>query len=73
MTEVDELKRVKHELEERKRLYQQQVIFSKREFSVFLFDHRINLFQIAETRNQYEYLHRQTLPDRQLPPTISVK
>lgn len=52
LTEVDELKRVKHELEERKRLYQQQ---------------------IAETRNQYEYLHRQTLPDRQLPPTISVK
>jgi hypothetical protein len=52
LEEVDELKRVKHELEERKRVYQQQ---------------------IAETRNQYEYLHRQVLPDRQLPPAIIVK
>ena len=31
------------------------------------------LFKIAETRNQYEYLHRQVLPDRQLPPAIIVK
>jgi len=52
LEEVDELKRVKHELEERKKAYQQQ---------------------IAETRNQYEYLHRQVLPDRQLPPAIIVK
>lgn len=52
LQEVDELKRVKHELEERKRIYQQQIV---------------------ETRQQYEYLHRQTLPDRQLPPTIIVK
>jgi hypothetical protein len=52
LEEVDELKRVKHELEERKRAYQQQ---------------------INETRNQYEYLHRQVLPDRQLPPAIIVK
>jgi hypothetical protein len=52
LEEVDELKRVKHELEERKRAYQQQ---------------------ITETRNQYEYLHRQVLPDRQLPPAIIVK
>jgi len=52
LEEVDELKRVKHELEERKRAFQQQ---------------------IAETRSQYEYLHRQVLPDRQLPPAIIVK
>jgi hypothetical protein len=52
LEEVDELKRVKYELEERKRAYHQQ---------------------IAETRNQYEYLHRQVLPDRQLPPAITVK
>jgi len=52
LEEVDELKRVKHELEERKRAYQQQ---------------------IAETRNEYEYLHHQVLPDRQLPPAIIVK
>jgi hypothetical protein len=52
LEEVDELKRVKHELEERKRAYQQQ---------------------ITETRSQYEYLHRQVLPDRQLPPAIIVK
>ncbi|UJR15086.1 hypothetical protein I4U23_002053 [Adineta vaga] len=52
LEEVDELKRVKHELEERKRTYQQQ---------------------IEETRHQYEYLHRQVLPDRQLPPVIRVQ
>jgi hypothetical protein len=52
LEEVDELKRVKYELEERKRAYQQQ---------------------ITETRNQYEYLHHQVLPDRQLPPAIIVK
>ncbi|CAF1168906.1 unnamed protein product [Adineta ricciae] len=52
LEEVDELKRVKHDLEERKRLYQQQ---------------------IEETRQQYEYLHHQVLPDRQLPPAISVQ
>jgi len=52
LEEVDELKRVKHELEERKRAYQQQ---------------------IAETRRQYENLHHQVLPDRQLPPAIVVK
>lgn len=52
LEEVDELKRVKHELEERKRSYQQQ---------------------IEETRHQYEYLHRQVLPDRQLPPAIRVQ
>lgn len=52
LDEVDELKRVKHELEERKKLFQQQ---------------------IRETRHSYEYLHQQVLPDRQLPPAISVK
>ncbi|CAF1160811.1 unnamed protein product [Rotaria sordida] len=52
LEEVDELKRQKHELEERRTLYQQQ---------------------ITETRRQYEYLHRQVLPDRQLPPAIIVK
>ncbi|CAF3760926.1 unnamed protein product [Rotaria magnacalcarata] len=50
--EVDDLKRLKHELEERRKSYQQQ---------------------ITETRDQYEYLHRQVLPDRQLPPAIIVK
>ncbi|CAF0950764.1 unnamed protein product [Rotaria sordida] len=50
--EVDELKRVKHELEERKKAILQQ---------------------IADTRRQYEYLHQQVLPDRQLPPVIIVK
>ncbi|CAF1339703.1 unnamed protein product [Rotaria sp. Silwood1] len=50
--EVDELKRVKHELEERKKAILQQ---------------------ISETRRQYEYLHQQVLPDRQLPPAIIVK
>jgi hypothetical protein len=52
LDEVDELKRIKHELEERKKSYQQQIV---------------------ETRNQYEYLHRQVLPNRQLPPAIIVK
>ncbi|CAF1294835.1 unnamed protein product [Rotaria sp. Silwood1] len=52
LEEVDELKRQKHELEENKKSYQQQ---------------------ITETRRQYEYLHRQVLPDRQLPPAIIVK
>ncbi|CAF3374440.1 unnamed protein product [Rotaria socialis] len=50
--EVEALKRVKHELEERKKAILQQ---------------------ITETRNQYEYLHQQVLPDRQLPPAITVK
>jgi len=52
LEEVDELKRVKYELEERKKSYQQQIV---------------------ETRHLYEYLHRQILPDRQLPPAIIVK
>lgn len=52
LDEVDELKRVKHELEERKKLFQKQIV---------------------DTRHAYEYLHRQVLPDRQLPPAISVK
>lgn len=52
LEEVDELKRMKNDLEERKRIYQQQ---------------------IDETRHQYEYLHRQVLPNRQLPPAIFVK
>ncbi|CAF3177038.1 unnamed protein product [Rotaria socialis] len=50
--EVDDLKRLKRELEESRKSYKQQ---------------------ITETRNQYEYLHRQVLPDRQLPPAIIVK
>ncbi|CAF3058513.1 unnamed protein product [Rotaria sp. Silwood2] len=52
LEEVDELKRQKHELEERKKSFKQQIV---------------------ETRRQYEYLHRQVLPDRQLPPAIIVK
>ncbi|CAF0740277.1 unnamed protein product [Adineta steineri] len=52
LEEVDDLKRLKHDLEQRKKSFQQQII---------------------ETRNQYEYLHRQVLPDRQLPPAIIVK
>ncbi|CAF1330566.1 unnamed protein product [Adineta ricciae] len=52
LEEVDELKRVKHDLEQRQKYFQQQII---------------------ETRSQYEYLHRQVLPDRQLPPAIFVK
>ncbi|CAF0970412.1 unnamed protein product [Adineta steineri] len=51
LEEVDELKRVKYELEQQRRVFKQQ---------------------IDETRLQYEYLHRQVLPDRQLPPAISV-
>ncbi|CAF4446756.1 unnamed protein product, partial [Adineta steineri] len=52
LEEVDDLKRLKQDLEQRKKSFQQQII---------------------ETRNQYEYLHRQVLPDRQLPPAIIVK
>lgn len=52
LEEVDELKRMKNNLEERKEIYQRQ---------------------IEETRNQYEYLHRQVLPNRQIPPAIFVK
>ncbi|UJR31592.1 hypothetical protein I4U23_019078 [Adineta vaga] len=52
LEEVDELKRVRHDLEQRRKFYQQQ---------------------ITETRNQYEYLHREVLPNRQLPPAIFVK
>jgi FtsZ-binding cell division protein ZapB len=52
LEEVDELKRVKHELQERRQAFQQQ---------------------IAETRAEYEHLHHQVLPNRQLPPAIIVK
>jgi hypothetical protein len=70
LEEVDELKRVKHELEERKTSFQQQVC------SYLFFPFKNNLFilfKIAETRHLYEYLHHQVLPDRQLPPAIIVK